>query len=217
MIPALLALALPAVATTAADPLWNAAVAAVGKDLILPKAAIVSTAAQGRTTETWVTFQWTDDHLESTIVYRREGNRVLSEEECSRRNRLDTRLRRAAPFRIDEIPLQPALQPIVRHRRAATVPEGVVFEFAMHRDGDALVGTVFVAHDGTPRRIEFEPRPMPFGIRSIHSSLRLEPATGGGVRLHSMTVTGSAGALWIDRPFRTEYRFLDQLPEMPRN
>lgn len=190
MIPALFALALPAVATTAADPLWNAAVAAVGKDLTLPKAAIVSTFAQGRTTETWVTFQWADDHLKSTIVYRREGNRVLSE---------------------------PALQPFVRHRRAATVPEGIVFEFAMHRDGDALVGTVFVAHDGTPRRIEFEPRPMPFGIRSIHSSLRLEPATGGGVRLHSMTVTGSAGALWIDRPFRTEYRFLDQLPEMPRN
>lgn len=199
------------------DPLWDAAVATVGRSDLVPQAAIVATTkpaggGAASRTETWVTFRLDDGELESTIVYRREGRKVLTHDERARRNRLDTRLRRAAPFRIDEIPLQPHLQSIVRYRRTAVLADRVAFEFTMRRGGHELVGTVFIAPDGQPLEIEFVPRPLPFGVRSIRSSLRLASTTNGRVQLHSMTVRGSAGVLWMDRPFRTEYRFVSGLP-----
>lgn len=204
----------------AGDPLWNAAVAMVGRSDLVPRAAIVSTTrphgGAATKTETWVRFRLHEGELESTIVYRREGGKVLDRDERARRNRFDTRLRRGAPFRIDEIPLQPNLQSIVRYRRTAVLANRVAFDFTMSRGGDELIGTVFIAPDGQPLEIEFMPRPLPFGVRSIRSSLRFAASGNGRVTVDSMTVTGSAGVLWLERPFRSEYRFVSQLPQASR-
>jgi hypothetical protein len=202
---------------TAGDPVWNRAVELAGRGRLTPHAAIVRTTTSGvgglPEIETWVTFR-TDSsgELHSTIVHRREGAKVLDRQGRERRNEIDTRRRRAAPFRIDEIPLHPKLQPLVSYRRIGESGGVVRFEFEMRRDEHEIFGMVAVSRSGNFVTIDFEPRSLPFGVRSFHSTLRMAGTAADGYHLESMTVTGDAGALWMRRSFRSEYRFLEDLP-----
>jgi hypothetical protein len=202
---------------TAGDTVWNRAVEQAGRGRLTPQAAIVRTTGSGAggvsEIETWVTFR-TDSsgELHSTIVHRREGAKVLDRQGRERRNEIDTRRRRAAPFRIDEIPLHPKLQPLVSYRRVGDGGGVVRFEFEMRRDEHEIFGTVAVSRSGDSVTIDFQPRPMPFGVRSFRSTLRMAGTAADGYRLESMTVVGEAGALWMRRSFRSEYRFLEELP-----
>lgn len=202
--------------TSAGDPLWNRAVAIAARSQLLPRAAIVTTTMTtrglpDRNIETRVTFRpGRDGELESTIVFRREGNKVLGAEGRRRRNDIDTRRRRAAPFRIDELPMSPAMQPFVSYRRIGTSDKSIRFQFTVRRGDHALVGAVTLAEDGQPVSIEFEPRPMPAGVRSMHTLVRLSATPDGGCQLDSMTVTGTVGPRWLNYSFRAHYRFTSE-------
>lgn len=204
------------------DPVWEESVAIVGRSRIIPSAAIVNTVRTdghgkeiGRS-ETWVRFRpLPDGRLASEIVFRRENGRPFDERERERKNRADTRARDRAPFRIDELPLSPDLQPLVSYRRSAEDPDRVTFEFVLRRRGDAIVGTIATAPTGRPIEIEFEPQPLPPLFHSLRSTLRFGASEGGAVRLESMTVRGSAGAFWYRRSFHTEYCFVETLPSPP--
>ncbi len=204
------------------DPVWDAAVRIVAQSRIAPAAAIATTVhvdSAGRETgrsETWVRFEpLRDGRLASEIIYRSENGRTLSRRERERRNRADTRRRDAAPFRIAELPLSPELQTFVRYRRVAAAADRLVFEFDLERDGHSMFGTVVVTPEGRPLEIDFEPRPLPPFFESLRSTLRFDVAGEGRVRLASMSVRGSAGALWVRRGLRTEFRFLETLPRPP--
>ncbi|HVT44531.1 MAG TPA: hypothetical protein VMT00_09085 [Thermoanaerobaculia bacterium] len=205
-----------AAVTSAGDPLWNRAVAIAARSQLLPRAAIVTTtlATRGlpdRNIETRVTFRSDrDGQLESTIVFRREGKRILDAEDRRRRNDIDTRRRRAAPFRIDELPMSPLMQPFVTYRRVGSSDENIRFEFTIRRGDHAMVGAVTLAGDGQPLSIEFEPRPLPAGVRSMHTLVRLSPTPDGGCRLESMTVRGTAGPGWLNHSFRSHYGFTSE-------
>lgn len=201
----------------AGDPVWNRAVEMAGRGRLTPQAAIVMTTGSGvggeSEIETWVTFRTDQDgELHSKIIHRREGAKVLDREGRERRNEIDTRRRRAAPFRIDDIPIHPQLQPLVSYRRIGESGGVVRFEFTMRRDEHEILGTVAVSRSANSVTIDFEPRPLPFGVRSFHSTLRMASGPVDGYRLESMTVTGDVGALWMRRSFRSEYRFLEELP-----
>ncbi|MCA1734036.1 MAG: hypothetical protein LC732_10600, partial [Acidobacteria bacterium] len=214
-----LSLLLAGSAVAAGDPVWNEAVATVGRSHVHPRAAIVSTVrtdgAGGELvrSETRVRFRTLPDgRLDSEIVFRSENGRPLGPEEQERKNREDTRRREGSPFRIDELPLSPELQRFVNYRRTGTTRDRVVFQFEMERGGDAIAGTVAISPAGVPLEMEFSPVALPPLFRSLESTLRFSATGDGGCRLSSMSVKGSVGALWFRRDFNSEYRFVEDLP-----